>query len=104
MDIRLLFCCCYLLLASATSAVSGVTLIDPVTYPAEISFKCNQDITLQVELMEATEQVQQQLHPPGCNPPTNRSCQEILHCFPSAPSGYYQIQAANGSAVQVYIL
>ena len=36
------------------------------------------------------------------SPPRNRSYQEILHCFPSAPSGYYQIHAANGSAVQVY--
>ena len=31
-----------------------------------------------------------------------RSCQEILRCFPSAPSGYYQIHAPNGSLVQVY--
>ena len=31
-----------------------------------------------------------------------RSCQEFLQCFPSAPSGYYQIHAPNGSLVQVY--
>ena len=31
-----------------------------------------------------------------------RSCQEILRCFPSAPSGYYQIHVPNGSLVQVY--
>ena len=31
-----------------------------------------------------------------------RSCQEFLRCFPSAPSGYYQIHAPNGSLVQVY--
>ena len=30
------------------------------------------------------------------------SCQEIFQCFPSAPSGYYQIHAPNGSLVQVY--
>ena len=54
------------------------------------------------ELMETIEQVQQKMGPPGCNLPRNRSCQEILHCFPSAPSGYYQIAAPNGSLVQVY--
>ena len=43
-----------------------------------------------------------QLGPPGCNPPKNRSCQEILYCFPSASSGYYQITAPNGSLVKVY--
>ena len=32
----------------------------------------------------------------------NRSCQEILSCCPSAPSGYYQIHVPNGSLVQVY--
>ena len=36
------------------------------------------------------------------NPPRNRSCQEILHCFPSAPSGYHEIRVPNGSLVQVY--
>ena len=54
------------------------------------------------QLMETLGQVQQQLGPPGCNPPKNRSCQEILYCFPSAPSGYYQIRVPNGSLVQVY--
>ena len=39
---------------------------------------------------------------PGCNPPSNRSCQEILYCFPSSSSGYYQIHATNGSLVDVY--
>ena len=38
----------------------------------------------------------------GCNPPRNRSCQEILYCYQSALSGYYQIQASNGSLVMVY--
>ena len=52
--------------------------------------------------METIEQVQQKLSRPGCNPPRNRSCQEILHCFPSAPSAYYQIATFNGSIVQVY--
>ena len=96
----LLFCCCYLLLASAISAVSGVP---SATYPAKISSQCLQGNSLQDEqLMETLRQIQQQLGPPGCKLPMNRSCQEILYCFPSAPSGYYQIHAANGSAVQIY--
>ena len=98
--VPLLLYCCYLLLASGISAVSGVT---PVTYHAKTSSECSQSDPLQDEqLMEALRQIEQQLGPPGCNPPRNRSCQEVLHCFPSAPSGYYQIHAANGSAVQVY--
>ena len=31
-----------------------------------------------------------------------RSCADVLRCNPSVSSGYYQIQAANGSLVQVY--
>ena len=90
----------YLLLAGGVSVVSGFT---PVTYPARVSSECGQYDPLQDEqLKEALRQVHQQLGPPGCNPPRNRSCQRILHCFPSAPSGYYQITAPNGSLVQVY--
>ena len=91
--VRVLF---YLLLAGGV--VSGFT---PVTYP--VSSKCDQYDPLQdQQLSETLRQVQQQLGPPGCNPPKKRFCQEILHCFPSAPSGYYQIHAPNGSLVQVY--
>ena len=91
---------CYLLLAGGVSVVSGFT---PVTYPARVSSECGQNDPLQDEqVMNTLEQVQNNLNNPGCNPPRNRSCQEILHCFPSAPSGYYQIAAPNGSLVQVY--
>ena len=91
----------YLLLAGSVSVVSGFT---PVTYPARVSSECGQYDPLQDEqLKEALKHVKQRLNPPGCNPvPQNRSCQRILHCFPSAPSGYYQITAPNGSLVQVY--
>ena len=83
----------YLLLAGGV--VSGFT---PVTYP--VSNECGQYDPLQDQhLMETLGQIQQQL---DCRPSKNRSCQEILHCFPSAPSGYYQIRVPNGSLVQVY--
>ena len=82
------------------SVVSGFT---PVTYPARVSSECGQYDPLQDEqLIEALGQIHPQLGPPGSNPPKNKTCQTILHCFPSAPSGYYQITAPNGSLVQVY--
>ena len=82
------------------SAVSGFT---PVVYPTKVSSECVHDDPLQDEqLMEAIRQAHQRLGPPGCNPPRNRSCQEIIYCFPSASSGYYQIHAPNGSLLQVY--
>ena len=78
-----------------------VSVFTPVTYP--VSSECGQYDPLQdQQLMETLGQVQQQLGPPGCNPPKNRSCQDILHCFPSALSAYYQIRVPNGSLVQVY--
>ena len=87
----------YLLLAGGV--VSGFT---PVTYPAIVSSECDQyDLLQDQQLSEALGQVQQQLGPPDCNPP-GRSCQEIIYCSPSAPSGYYKITASNGSLVQVY--
>ena len=82
----------YLLLAGGV--VSGFT---PVTYPARLSSESGQYDTLQDQhLSEALEKVQELL------PPPSRSCQEILSCSPSAPSGYYQIRVSNCSLVQVY--
>ena len=84
---------CYFLLLLA-SVVRGFT---SVTYPATVSSECNQYDPLQDEqLTEALKKAQYCLHS------KNTSCQEILHCFPSALSGYYQIHAPNGSLVQVY--
>ena len=88
----------YLLLTGGV--VSGFTL---VTYPARVSSECDQyDLLQDQQLTEALGQIKQQLGPPDCNPPENRSCQEIQSCFPSSPSGYYQIHVPNGSLVQVY--
>ena len=85
----------YLLLAGGI--VSGFT---PVTYPATVSSECGQYDPLQdQQLMETLGQVQQQL---DCIHSKNRSCQEIRHSCPSAPSGYYQIRVPNGSLVQFY--
>ena len=96
----LLLCFSFLLL---DSAVNGIT---PATYPSKAFSVCSMSDSLEdadaEQLLEEIGNIQEQLGPLGCNLPTNRTCQEILHCFPSAPSGYYQIHAANGSAVQVY--
>ena len=91
---------CWLFCFSAVSIVSGFV---PATYPVQTPAVCSTgELLVDKELMETIEQVQQQLGPPGCNSPRNRSCQDILYCFPSALSGYYQITAPNGSLVQVY--
>ena len=91
----------YLLLSGDYHVVSGFT---PVTYSSQSSTaECGHSDPLQDDqLMEALSKIHQELGPPGCNPPRNRSCQEILHCFPSAPSGYHEIRVPNGSLVQVY--
>ena len=91
---------CWLFCFSTVSIASGFV---PATYPVQTPAECSTgELLMDKELMETIEQVQQQLGPPGCNPPRNRSCQDILYCFPSAPSDYYQITAPNGSIVQVY--
>ena len=91
----------YLLLAGDYHVVSGFT---PVIYSSvSSSTECGQSGPLKDDqLMEALSKIHQELGPPGCNPPRNRSCQEILHCFPSAPSGYHEIRVPNGTLVQVY--
>ena len=95
-----LLICSYLLLAGDYRVVSGLT---PVIYNPQSTPECGQGNPLQDDqLMEALSKIHQELGPPGCNPPQNRSCQEIFYCFPSAPSGHYQIRVPNGSLVQVY--
>ena len=75
-----------------------VSELTTITYPAIVSYECSQ-YDEDPLLAEALRQVQQQLDLHGCK---NRSCQEILHCFPSALSSYYQILVPNCSLVQVY--
>ena len=95
----LLISCCLLQWSAGVGSVFA-----PVIYPVETlpsSSQCGQSDPQQDEqLLEVLNMVQQQLPPPGCYSP--RTCKDILRCNSSASSGYYQIQAANGSAVQVY--
>ena len=91
----------YLLLAGDYHVVSGFT---PVIYSSQSStVECGHSDPLQDDqLMEELSKIHQELGPSGCNPPRSRSCQEILYCHPSAPSGYHEIRVPNGSLVQVY--
>ena len=86
------------------SVISAVTALTPVVYPAKSYSECHQTGPLQhnEQLMEVITQAKQKLGPPGCNPPRNRSCQEIFYCFPSASSDNYQIHTPNGKSEQVY--
>ena len=55
----LLFCCCYLLLASEVSGIA------PVIYPAKISSQCGEDNPLKDgQITEALRQIRQQVGPP----------------------------------------
>ena len=92
-----LFCC--LILVRGASVVNGFS---PVANPAKVtSYKCGHNTTIESDMMiEVLEKIQQQVV--FCSPPNNRSCQDILLCFPTATSGYYQIHAPNGTLVEVY--
>ena len=94
----------YLLLISSSCLLQWSGAFTPVVYNAEIlpSSQCDQSDPFEddQQLMEALKMALQQLPPPGSNPPA--TCSDVLRCNSSASSGYYQIQAANGSAVQVY--
>ena len=95
-------CCLSAILNLATSSCNKVT---PVVYIKTTSeSQCDQQIDSfqnDPQLIEALKIVQQQLPPPGGNN-LFLSCMDILCRNSSASSGYYQIQAANGSTVQVY--
>ena len=75
----------------------------PVHIPAKTSSECGSNLQDNEETVNTLlRHIQQQIGPPGCNPPSNRSCQEILKCFPSAPSGYYQLRMSGLVDEQVY--
>ena len=95
-------CCLSVILNLATSSSNKVT---PVVYETTSESQCDHQQIDSFEndsrLIETLKIVQQQLPPPGCNK-LFLSCTDILRCNSSASSGYYQIRAANSSAVQVY--
>ena len=76
----------------------------PVVYDAKVlpTSQCDESNVFENDpkLMETLTMAVSELPPPGCNLPS--TCKDVLRCNPSASSGYYQIQAINGSAVQVY--
>ena len=84
---------------------SVIKAIVPVVYDLAVppSSQCGQSNPFEddQQLMEKLKMIHQQLPPPECNSPPS-TCRDIHRCNSSASSGYYQIQAANGSAVQVY--
>ena len=93
-----------LLISSYLLLAGDYHVVSPVTYSSQSSTaECGQSDPLQDDQWkEVLSKIYQEIGPPGCNPPRNRSCQEILYCFPSAPSGYHEICVPNGSLVQVY--
>ena len=95
------FCCQLLLLIGVESA------FDPVVYPfitkSSSTTDCQADNALfDDQLLEAITTAHQRLPPRGCLRTARKSCVDILYCNSSASSGYYQIQAVNGSQVEVY--
>ena len=76
----------------------------PVIHDAKIpaSSQCDESDPFEddQELMEKLRIIHQQLPAPGCNSPS--TCIDILRCNSSALSGYYKIQAINGSTVEIY--
>ena len=72
----------YLLLAGDYHVVSGFHSSHLLFCASQSSTEeCDDSDPLQDDqLMEALNKIHQELGPPGCNPPRNRSCHYILHC------------------------
>ena len=87
-----------LLISSCLLQWRGGNAFTPAIKDAEIlsSTECDDPLS-----DEPLLEILNELPPPGCNL-IHLACSDILRCNPSASSGYYQIQAANGSDVQVY--
>ena len=81
---------------AARTGVAKVSKFTPTVHPITSSFQCGQYDTQQDELlMETLQQVKNHIQ-------VHSSCESIYKANPSAASGYHQIQAINGSLVQVY--
>ena len=93
-----LYWCCLIVLVNVTSEFAPAVYIPTKTSECGFNFQDNEEI-----VNTLLQDIQQQIGPPGCNPPSNRSCQDILQCFPMAPSGYYQLSGlADDDHEQVY--
>ena len=101
LDTMQLFCCSYLLLllAGGSSVVNGFA---QVTGSAMITSQCGVQHD-DPQLVATLKQVEQLIGPTVLLR-ADLVCYSavILQCFSSAPSGYYQIQTASNSCVQVY--
>ena len=91
-------CNCILVATEVSGLIPLELSIDTVTAKCGGEF----DPKLDGQIVQTLMQAQQQLKPPGCNPPKNGSCREIFYCFPSASSGYYQVHTPNSSISRVY--
>ena len=75
---------------------TAVSEFTPIVHPAVISSQCDQyDIEQDGPLLEALQQVRHRIQ-------VHSSCKSAYDTNPSAPSGYYQVRATNGSDLQVY--
>ena len=92
---------CVLLLFCYHQLLGGaVSEFTPTVYTITSSSSCGQYDPMQDEqLMEALQQAVEQL---PVKQSAYSSCKSIHNANPSAASGYYQINATNGSLVQVY--
>ena len=92
---------CIFIFLHCSKFTEGSTF-QPVVHEASSSFQCGQSDIFEDDnkLMESLKTIRHQIPPPGCNPLS--ACSDIPRCYSSASSGYYQIKAANGSAVQAY--
>ena len=87
----LLLQCYHLLLGVAVSEFS------PIVHPAKIfsASQCSQSNPLYEQLRKVLQQIEKEI-------PQHTNCNSILHDFPSAPSGYYNITTTNTSTALVY--
>ena len=89
---------CVLLLCYNLLLGGAVSEFTPSVFPAQIlsSSQCGHRSFIH------DEQLRQALQLVKLHLSIHSSCKSILDDYPSAPSGYYNINSTNGSAVQVY--
>ena len=95
---NVVLCLCVLRCLLLSGAVSEFT---PARHEATISSQCGQSDSMQDndQLREKLKKIYEKLPAPRQSSP---ACSDFLCNNSNAPSGYYQIQAANGSAIEVF--